>query len=50
MDQNKSATKIIEEVIEAVCSRLCKYPDMYTPDEWEEKNEEICKDCPLDRL
>lgn len=46
----KTVTKIIREVREEVCTRLCKYPERYTPEEWENGAEEICKDCPLDRL
>jgi hypothetical protein len=47
---NKSVRDIIEEVTEEVCSNLCKYPTMYSPDEWEEKYEEICNKCPLNKL
>ena len=46
----KTVTEIIQEVREEVCTRLCKYPERYTPEEWENGAEEICKDCPLDRL
>lgn len=49
-NERKTVTKIIREVREEVCTRLCKYPERYTPEEWENGAEEICKDCPLDRL
>lgn len=46
----KTVTEIIQEVREEVCTRLCKYPERYTPEEWENGAEKICKECPLDRL
>lgn len=50
MTENKSVTDIIEEVKGQICDRYCKYPSQYTSEEWEEVFEEICSDCPLDRL
>lgn len=48
--ENKSITDIIEEVKEDICSNYCKHPEKYEPDEWDNVFEEVCKDCPLDRL
>ena len=47
---NKSIIEIIEEVKEDICSNYCKYPSMYSPEDWEENMDEICSNCPLDRL
>ena len=46
----KTVTETIEGVKEDVCRNLCRYPGMYTPDEWEEAFMEVCSGCPLDRL
>ena len=48
--ENKTITQMLKNAREEVCSKLCKYPERYTADEWEEQFEEICKDCPLDIL
>ena len=52
MDKEKTARDIVEEVINEVCDKLCKYPDI-----WDEEKEgcelsqsEICDKCPLNRL
>lgn len=50
MGDIKTATGIIEEVIESVCNDLCKYPDKYAPEEWEKVLEQVCQDCPLNKL
>lgn len=50
MEETKTVTGVIEEVREAVCSNICKFPDRYTPDEWEQVFETVCRDCPLNRL
>lgn len=48
--------QIIEAVCEQVCDGLCKYPEEYRakykdPDEaGEHMIDEVCKDCPLNRL
>ena len=48
--KKKRVTKVLEEVRDDMCSHYCKYPSMYTSDEWEEQYDEICAGCPLDRL
>lgn len=48
--KEKPVTKIIAEVREKMCDGYCKFPQAYTPDEWEEVAEEVCAGCPLDRL
>lgn len=48
--KEKPVTKVIAEVREKMCTDYCKFPQIYTPDEWEEVAEEVCAGCPLDRL
>lgn len=50
--EEKKATQIINEVIEEICNKYCKYPE-----QWDEEKEgmiladsDICKNCPLNRL
>lgn len=50
METVKTVTKVLEEVKETVCDKICKYPGMYTPEEWEDVYTEVCRNCPLDRL
>lgn len=50
MEETKTVTEVIEEVREAVCGNICKFSDRYTPDEWEQVSETVCRGCPLDRL
>ena len=51
--RQQTATDIIEEVKEAMCSDYCRYPREYNPEEnndldlWDT---EICAGCPLNRL
>ena len=40
----------LEKIKYEVCDKLCKYPEQYTPDEWDEVMCEICDDCPLNKL
>lgn len=49
-EAKRSIIEIIEEVKEDICDKYCKYPSMYTPDEWEDKIDELCGECPLSRL
>lgn len=48
--KEKTVTEIIVEVIEEMCDGYCKFPQAYTPDEWEKVIEEVCAGCPLNRL
>ena len=50
MDEEKSIAKILEEVCNEMCEKYCKYPDMYSPEEWENVFEDICDNCPLMKL
>lgn len=52
MNTEKSITKIIEETVEEMCNKYCKWPEM-----WDEEMEgcelcesSICRNCPLNRL
>ncbi len=44
------------EIVETMCDKYCKYPERYlavieNPDEAQEVMiEEVCKDCPLNKL
>lgn len=46
----------VEKVIEDVCDNFCRFPQMYlqryndTDDAAYYMVEEVCKDCPLDKL
>ena len=51
-EEVKTIPRILEEVIETICSKYCKYPDL-----WDEEAEgielcesDICVNCPLNRL
>ena len=50
--KSDTVTDIIGEVIEEICNKYCKYPELW--DEEEEGMElcdsEICRNCPLNRL
>lgn len=48
--KDKSICTILEEVKADICDKICKYPEQYTPDEWENVFEDVCANCPLDRL
>lgn len=43
----KSVYKIIEEVIEEMCKDYCRHP---REDNTEADMDDICSDCPLNRL
>ena len=49
----KTVTQIIQEVIETMCDKYCKYPAEYDPEEHdgvELFDSDICANCPLMRL
>ena len=48
--ENKSVAEIIEEVCCEICDKYCKYPSMYTEEEWQDAMDEICTNCPLQKL
>ena len=52
MNMEKSIAKILEETVEEICFKYCKWPYL-----WGEEAEgvelcesDICKNCPLNRL
>lgn len=47
---SKTATKIIEEVVESMCGSYCKWPIIWDQREGELCDSEICANCPLNRL
>lgn len=47
---DKSVTQIIEEVCQDICDNYCKHPTLHTPDEWENVMDEVCENCPLNKL
>lgn len=55
MEKEKTATKIIEGVVEEMCSHYCKYTSglmagITSDMEFDEFVEKYCADCPLNRL
>lgn len=42
--------EIIEEIMADICDTRCKHPESYTAEEWEQISDEICGNCPLNRL
>ena len=50
MDEDKSIARMLEEVCNQMCDKYCKYPGMYSREEWEDVFEDICDKCPLMRL
>lgn len=49
-EPEKTLPQRLEEIANRFCSDYCKYPAMYTDEEWEELDYEPCKDCPMDWL
>lgn len=48
-----TVTKIIQEVVEDMCDKYCKYPNEWDPEEHDGQelwDGEICQNCPLSRL
>lgn len=50
MPIENTVTQVIKSVKEEVCNKICKYPCLYSTEEWEEHYETICNNCPMDRL
>lgn len=50
-ERNKPVTvsSILEEVINDMCDKYCKYPEQFTGDE-EDELYKICDSCPLNKL
>jgi hypothetical protein len=47
---NMAMQEIIEEIMANICDTRCKHPEIYTAEEWEQISDEICGNCPLNRL
>jgi len=52
MKEDKTITKMLEEIADEICQNYCKWPDL-----WDEEKEgcdlsesEHCQNCPLNRL
>lgn len=47
-----TVSEIIKEVIEEVCNKYCKYPDIWDEDYEgvELSDSDICQNCPLNKL
>ena len=51
-----TVTEMIQQTVETMCDKYCKMPERYLatikdPDEAQETMiEEVCKDCPLNKL
>ena len=53
MDNEKSVTKIIDEVVNEICDKYCKFPDIWDAaehDGMDLSESKICDHCPLNRL
>ena len=50
MESKKSVHNILEEVIEEMCEKHCKFPEMYTGENEDELYEKHCDGCPLNKL
>lgn len=51
-EQKKTARDIIQDVIDKMCTKYCKYPDTFDEEleGCELMDSEICKNCPLNDL
>ena len=52
MKENRTITMILQDVVDEMCSKYCKWPSL-----WDEEAEgielaesDICANCPLNRL
>ena len=52
MEDKQSVVQILQEVVDEMCNKYCKYPDL-----WDESVEGIelcesdfCKNCPLNKV
>ena len=50
IEKEKNIAKILEETCNEMCDKYCKYPGMFTSEEWEDVFEDICDKCPLMKL
>lgn len=53
MAEQKKITDILNELIDDMCNKYCKYPFEYDPEEHdgvELCDSEICQNCPLVKL
>ena len=50
IEPKPSVTKIIEEVVEDMCGKYCKYPLIWDSRDGELCDSDICANCPLNRL
>lgn len=54
-EQKKTVSEIIDEVRLEICDKHCKYSDInytreYSDEEYDKMMEEVCDNCPLNRL
>lgn len=45
--------KLIDEVVETMCTEYCKYPENWKPEEHDDQElfeSDICLNCPLNKL
>ena len=49
-DKQKSVVNVIEEVMNEVCDKYCKFPEQYTDEDEEKLYEKHCNNCPLNKL
>lgn len=52
MKENKTITMILQDVVEEMCSKYCKWPDLWddSMEDCELCESSICQNCPLNKL
>lgn len=45
-----TVSKILEEVIDSMCDKYCKYPEQYKDDNEDDLYAKHCDKCPLNKL
>ena len=50
MEKTKSVCDVLMEVVEEMCDKYCKFPDMYTGNDEDELYEKHCDNCPMNKL
>lgn len=49
-EMEKTVNDILNEVVEEICDKYCKFPQMYTGENEDELYEEHCDGCILNKL
>ena len=46
----KTLPQRLQDIADCFCSNYCKYPAMYTDEEWEKLDYQPCEGCPMSWL